>query len=97
MLFFPCISHIYRYICTRKERSIKLRNISEIETKGLVAQLNSASDYGSEGYWFESSRGHYSQKAPIEEIGAFLFSIFNWKVIDRLLKKSFSFFLKPLK
>ena len=26
--------------------------------KGLVAQLNSASDYGSEGYWFESSRGH---------------------------------------
>lgn len=25
---------------------------------GLVAQLNSASDYGSEGYWFESSRGH---------------------------------------
>ena len=26
--------------------------------QGLVAQLNSASDYGSEGYWFESSRGH---------------------------------------
>ncbi len=26
--------------------------------KGLVAQLNSASDYGSEGYRFESCRGH---------------------------------------
>jgi len=25
---------------------------------GLVAQLNSALDYGSRGYWFESSRGH---------------------------------------
>ena len=25
---------------------------------GLVAQLNSASDYGSEGYRFESCRGH---------------------------------------
>jgi hypothetical protein len=23
-----------------------------------VAQLNSALDYGSRGYWFESSRGH---------------------------------------
>ena len=27
---------------------------------GLVAQLNSALDYGSRGYWFESSRGHKS-------------------------------------
>ena len=27
-------------------------------TIGLVAQLNSASDYGSEGYRFESCRGH---------------------------------------
>ena len=26
---------------------------------GLVAQLNSALDYGSRGYWFESSQGHY--------------------------------------
>ncbi len=25
---------------------------------GLVAQLNSALDYGSRGYWFESSQGH---------------------------------------
>ena len=26
--------------------------------QGLVAQLNSALDYGSRGYWFESSQGH---------------------------------------
>lgn len=27
-----------------------------------MAQLNSALDYGSRGYWFESSRGHKIQK-----------------------------------
>ena len=32
--------------------------LAELKTKGLVAQLNSALDYGSRGYWFESSRGH---------------------------------------
>ena len=30
---------------------------------GLVAQLNSALDYGSRGYWFESSRGHLRMKS----------------------------------
>ncbi len=25
---------------------------------GLVAQLNSALDYGSRGFWFESRQGH---------------------------------------
>ena len=29
-----------------------------IKGKGPVAQLNRASDYGSEGYRFESCRGH---------------------------------------
>ena len=47
-----------KYLCTRKQ----LENLSDLKgdlhQKGLVAQLNSASDYGSEGYWFESSRGH---------------------------------------
>ena len=33
-----------------------------------MAQLNSALDYGSRGYWFESSQGH---KTPID-IGVFL-------------------------
>ena len=32
--------------------------IFALTKKGLVAQLNSALDYGSRGYWFESSRGH---------------------------------------
>jgi hypothetical protein len=33
-----------------------------------VAQLNSALDYGSRGYWFESSQGH---KTPTD-VGVFL-------------------------
>jgi hypothetical protein len=38
---------------------------------GLVAQLNSASDYGSEGYWFESSRGHkFAKWRQLKTIGA---------------------------
>jgi hypothetical protein len=41
--------------------------LAELKTKGLVAQLNSALDYGSRGYWFESSRGHNSQMASIED------------------------------
>jgi hypothetical protein len=34
--------------------------IFALTKKGLVAQLNSALDYGSRGYWFESSQGHKS-------------------------------------
>ena len=42
----------------------KINTYIRTHKKGLVAQLNSASDYGSEGYWFESSRGHLrKQKA----------------------------------
>ena len=52
-----CKSHNYTYICTHK--------------KGLVAQLNSALDYGSRGYWFESSRGHLRMKSPHESVGFF--------------------------
>ena len=43
-LLFICKFNTITYICTHK--------------KGLVAQLNSALDYGSRGYWFESSQGH---------------------------------------
>ena len=32
---------------------------------GLVAQLNSALDYGSRGYWFESSQGHFLQSLNV--------------------------------
>ena len=35
---------------------------SSREVNGSVAQLNRASDYGSEGYRFESCRGHYKKK-----------------------------------
>jgi hypothetical protein len=37
-------------------RTSSLKN--KFSKKGLVAQLNSALDYGSRGYWFESSQGH---------------------------------------
>ena len=37
------------YLCTRQTTTTK---------NGLVAQLNRASDYGSEGYRFESCRDH---------------------------------------
>ena len=33
---------------------------SSRKVNGSVAQLNRASDYGSEGYRFESCRGHYT-------------------------------------
>jgi hypothetical protein len=32
---------------------------------GLVAQLNSALDYGSRGFWFESRQGHKTKRASI--------------------------------
>jgi hypothetical protein len=47
-------------------RTSSLKN--EFSNKGLVAQLNSALDYGSRGYWFESSQGH---KTPTD-VGVFL-------------------------
>ncbi len=34
---------------------------SSRKVNGSVAQLNRASDYGSEGYRFESCRGHYTR------------------------------------
>tara|TARA_B110000285_G_scaffold219061_1_gene269250 strand:+ start:365 stop:541 length:177 start_codon:yes stop_codon:yes gene_type:complete len=37
-----------------------------------VAQLNSALDYGSRGYWFESSRGHQEGKTR-QYVGFFYF------------------------
>ena len=44
---------------------------------GSVAQLNRASDYGSEGYRFESCRSHFeSQIAIVQQFGIFLLSKF---------------------
>ena len=46
------------YICTHK--------------KGLVAQLNSALDYGSRGCRFESCRGHESENPTVSGVFVFL-------------------------
>jgi hypothetical protein len=53
-------------------RTSSLKN--KFSKKGLVAQLNSALDYGSRGYWFESSQGH---KTPTD-VGVF-FMLFSEK------------------
>ena len=45
--------------------------------KGPVAQLDSASDYESEGYRFESCQGHNQKKQlSIYQVVAFLFTLF---------------------
>jgi hypothetical protein len=56
-----------------------------------VAQLNSALDYGSRGYWFESSQGH---KTPTN-VGVFLcFEVKNIRKINKNQLYLLSFFLK---
>ena len=42
--------------------------MSYFEENGSVAQLNRASDYGSEGYRFESCRSHKGSRKAICEI-----------------------------
>ena len=42
-----------------QKKALPLHSLNEnVEQNGLVAQLNRASDYGSEGYRFESCRDH---------------------------------------
>ena len=42
-----------------QKKALSLHSLNEnVEQNGLVAQLNRASDYGSEGYRFESCRDH---------------------------------------
>ena len=53
------------YLCTRKSDNEELN--------GSVAQLNRASDYGSEGCGFESRRNHKGEE--IERFSLFLFCI----------------------
>ena len=40
---------------------------------GRVVQLDRISDFGSEGWGFESSRGHYKHKALQRKLQGFLF------------------------
>lgn len=64
------------------EKKLAEESLSRVQTfclncailKGPVAQLNSASDFGSEGWGFESLRGHLKQKIHSESCGFFLFS-----------------------
>ena len=44
---------------------------SQFENEGSVAQLNRASDYGSEGYRFESCRSHKTLKTSKVHFGSF--------------------------
>ena len=53
------------YLCTRKSDNEELN--------GSVAQLNRASDYGSEGCGFESRRNHKGQKVIDSERVCHLF------------------------
>ncbi len=48
-----------------------------IKKNGPVAQLNRASDYGSEGYRFESCRGHFKRDAKQLTINCLAFFSFN--------------------
>ena len=59
----------------KKERktladSEKVTNFAPVKTKGhgSVAQLNRASDYGSEGYRFESCRSHKKEFISNDEL-----------------------------
>jgi hypothetical protein len=63
-----CVSNILEHGAKRNSKlyglvriPIAIGRIAQQEkeiTNGSVAQLNSASDFGSEGYRFESCRGH---------------------------------------
>ncbi len=54
---------------------------------GLVAQLNSASDYGSEGCRFESCRGHLRIKRKLASLGCqFFYACFRRKLACARIK-----------
>ena len=57
---------MYLCIAFEKSTSVKLKKF------GSLAQLNRASDYGSEGYRFESCRSHKNQGNQFDSL--FLFS-----------------------
>ena len=57
---------MYLCIAFEKSTSVKLKKF------GSLAQLNRASDYGSEGYRFESCRSH--KKKESKQIPFFVFS-----------------------
>ena len=68
-----CISTFYHFIDKKKQKNCHIsKNILTFASAfGSVAQLNRASDYGSEGYRFESCRSH--KHKTLDESQAFLF------------------------
>lgn len=57
---------------------------------GLVAQLNSASDYGSEGYRFESCRVHKQPDgATLKQVAPFIFKILQINQLQKFIKLNF--------
>ena len=69
--------------------------ITQYQSFGSVAQLNRASDYGSEGYRFESCRSHEGFRNRIAD-PFFMFLVseagkFRWSVRTRELRCKFSF------
>ena len=65
-LFCPLHENFRRKVWRFAKNSLPLHRNSEMKRKqnvGSVAQLNRASDYGSEGYGFESHRSHSRQRA----------------------------------
>ena len=64
--FCPLHENFRRKVWRFAKNSLPLHRNSEMKRKqnvGSVAQLNRASDYGSEGYGFESHRSHSRQRA----------------------------------
>jgi hypothetical protein len=51
---------------------IKIYLVAPLAKNGPVAQLNSALDFGSSGYKFESCQGHEERKAQHTVLGFFV-------------------------
>ena len=61
-----------------------LKLMSCFEENGSVAQLNRASDYGSEGYRFESCRSHKGSRKAICEILFFVPVLYGFLFFHRI-------------
>ena len=75
------------YLCTRKSDNEELN--------GSVAQLNRASDYGSEGCGFESRRNHKGEE--IERFSLFFSIIIDFRFVLLQLYKNMRIFVPNFK
>ena len=75
-LFCPLHENFRRKVWRFAKNTLPLHRNSEMKRKqnvGSVAQLNRASDYGSEGYGFESHRSHKVNERRIRKMRLFCF------------------------